>query len=63
MNPARSFGPALASGVWTAHGLYWLAPLLGAALAVAVNHILSPREPALPRPHRAREFQPEGEPL
>lgn len=28
-NPARSFGPALASGVWTAHWLYWLAPTLG----------------------------------
>lgn len=62
MNPARSFGPALASGVWTAHWLYWLAPLLGAALAVAANHFLSPREPLEPRPHRAQEFQPEGEP-
>ncbi|HZA94310.1 MAG TPA: MIP family channel protein [Gemmatimonadales bacterium] len=34
MNPARSFGPALAAGSWTAHWLYWLGPLLGAALAV-----------------------------
>jgi len=34
MNPARTFGPAVATGVWTAHWLYWLAPLLGAALAV-----------------------------
>jgi aquaporin Z len=34
MNPARTFGPALASGIWTAHWLYWLGPLLGAALAV-----------------------------
>jgi aquaporin Z len=30
MNPARSFGPALASGVWDAPWLYWLAPLAGA---------------------------------
>jgi MIP family channel proteins len=37
MNPARSFGPALASGIWTAHWLYWLAPMLGAVLAVGVN--------------------------
>ncbi|MFD1733605.1 aquaporin [Deinococcus malanensis] len=41
MNPARSFGPSLASGIWTAHWLYWAAPLLGAALAAVVNHFLS----------------------
>jgi len=34
MNPARSFGPALGAGVWTAHWIYWAAPVLGAALAV-----------------------------
>lgn len=28
-NPARSLGPALASGNWTAHWLYWLAPVTG----------------------------------
>ena len=34
MNPARTFGPALATGIWVGHWLYWLGPLLGAALAV-----------------------------
>jgi len=29
MNPARSLGPAIASGVWTGHWLYWLAPIAG----------------------------------
>ncbi|HXD76717.1 MAG TPA: MIP/aquaporin family protein [Puia sp.] len=33
-NPARSFGPAVVSGVWTGWWLYWLAPLTGAVLAV-----------------------------
>ena len=33
MNPARVFGPALASGHWTGHAIYWIGPLLGGALA------------------------------
>jgi MIP family channel proteins len=36
MNPARSFGPAVAAGIWTAHWLYWAGPLLGSGLAVVV---------------------------
>ena len=33
-NPARSLGPALLSGIWTAHWLYWLAPILGMTLSM-----------------------------
>ena len=40
MNPARSFGPALASGIWQAHWIYWLGPLTGAALAVYTYNYL-----------------------
>lgn len=51
MNPARSFGPSLASGIWTAHWLYWLAPFLGAALAVGVNSLLAPKESVSTQPN------------
>jgi MIP family channel proteins len=33
MNPARTFGPALASGHWNNHLVYWFGPMLGGALA------------------------------
>ncbi len=33
MNPARTFGPALVAGAWDNHWIYWIGPLVGAALA------------------------------
>ncbi|HEY5060905.1 MAG TPA: aquaporin [Gemmatimonadaceae bacterium] len=39
-NPARSLGPAVASGVWTAHWLYWLAPILGMVAATRLYDLL-----------------------
>lgn len=40
MNPARVFGPALASGQWENHLLYWIGPLLGGLLGAAAQHFL-----------------------
>jgi MIP family channel proteins len=36
MNPARSLGPALVSGTWTAQWVYVTAPFIGAVLAALV---------------------------
>jgi glycerol uptake facilitator protein len=33
MNPARWFGPAVASGTFTDWYVWWIGPLLGAAVA------------------------------
>ena len=41
LNPARSFGPALVSWTWQYHWLYWVAPPLGALLAVGAFRILA----------------------
>ena len=33
INPTRSFGPALVSGNWDDHWIWWVGPLTGATLA------------------------------
>jgi MIP family channel proteins len=46
MNPARSFGPAVAANLWDSHWVYWVGPIAGALLAAAVYELL--REPKTP---------------
>jgi glycerol uptake facilitator-like aquaporin len=45
MNPARSFGPAVASGAWDHHWIYWAGPVAGAVLAVIAYELLRPGWP------------------
>ena len=44
LSPARSFGPALFAGIWTQQWLYYIAPPLGALLAVGLYRLLAAGE-------------------
>lgn len=46
MNPARSFGPALASGEWTAFWVYVLGPVAGASLGAGAYQFIRVPQPA-----------------
>ena len=47
-NPARTLGPAIVGGVWTAHWLYWIAPVLGAVIGMRLYDALrTPTAPAV----------------
>jgi aquaporin Z len=51
MNPARSLGPAVASGTFDAHWLYWAAPVAGMVTAARLSEWLrgARAHPAVPR--------------
>jgi glycerol uptake facilitator-like aquaporin len=44
MNPARAFGPAVATGFWTEHYVYWAGPLAGAVAAALLAPYLVTEE-------------------
>ena len=44
MNPARSFGPALAAWNWGDHWIYWTAPFVGAAIAALAYGVVRGRK-------------------
>ena len=47
LNPARAFGPALATSEWSHHLVYWIGPLAGGAAAGLLQHMLLMRAPSL----------------
>eukprot|EP01062_Namystynia_karyoxenos_P001973 TRINITY_DN10688_c0_g1_i3.p1 TRINITY_DN10688_c0_g1~~TRINITY_DN10688_c0_g1_i3.p1 ORF type:complete len:373 (+),score=88.83 TRINITY_DN10688_c0_g1_i3:108-1121(+) len=40
INPARSFGPALVTGEWKDHWIFWVGPMSGALVAAGLHQLL-----------------------
>ena len=51
MNPARSFGPAVASGIFEAQVIYWAAPIAGSIAAALLYDFLFLRRDVEPVSH------------
>ncbi|TKY52002.1 aquaporin TIP-type alpha [Spatholobus suberectus] len=57
MNPARAFGPALVSWRWHYHWIFWVGPLIGAALAALLyEYIMVPIEPPHHQPLAPEDY-------
>ena len=51
LNPARSFGPLVIlwdTTLWNDHYVYWLGPLLGAAIAGGLHRLILSDRPLIP---------------
>jgi MIP family channel proteins len=55
MNPARSFGPAIAANIWEGQLIYWIGPIIGAAIAAQLYEWVLMRHPVEPVEHGAVE--------
>ncbi|HEU4994338.1 MAG TPA: aquaporin [Gemmatimonadaceae bacterium] len=53
MNPARSFGPAVASGIFEGQAIYWIGPVVGAVAAALLYDTLFIRREREPVDHGA----------
>ncbi|XP_046986100.1 aquaporin AQPAe.a-like [Schistocerca americana] len=62
MNPARSLGPAMVTGVWHNHWVYWMGPLAGGIAAGAMSSCLFrpsvPKAPRQPYKGNGRAYRP-----
>ena len=52
-NPARSFGPAVASGIFEGQAVYWIGPIVGAVAAALLYEMLFIRREREPADHGA----------
>ena len=63
LNPARSLGPAIASGVFEGQIVYWAGPIVGAILAaVLYDQLFLRRAPELPLHGAMRPEEPPPDP-
>jgi len=46
LNPARAFGPAIATGVFERSWVYWVGPLIGGILGGAMGNFMMVRAPS-----------------
>ncbi len=59
MNPARSLGPAVASGIFEGQAVYWAGPVVGAIIAaVLYDRLFLRRAPELPLHGAVRAEEP-----
>jgi len=53
LNPARSFGPAVASGIFEGQAVFWIGPIIGAIAAALLYELLFIRRDREPADHGA----------
>jgi aquaporin NIP len=61
MNPARSFGPALASGTWHDLWIYIAGPLIGATIGVFAYRLVRGSDPLTPPSDVSKEAAVDGD--
>ncbi len=62
MNPARAFGPAIASGVWGPQVIYWIGPVIGALVASLIyEYLLSEEKKSEPEKPQMKEPEKKAE--